>query len=150
MICKKREKFWRGTEWRGCSRTTPNAWRKLPQPSSIRNCPCIRSVAYWTERHLRRRLFSFSPRRPRRRSEEHTSELQSRLHLVCRLLLEKKKTSQQNDRRDAVGDQQLQTTEPERILSRLMRSTQCAARYQDINQPTHMDAARRRPARPPL
>src|SRR2546422_7221228 len=29
--------------------------------------------------------------RLRRRSEEHTSELQSRLHLVCRLLLEKKK-----------------------------------------------------------
>src|SRR2546429_6675390 len=28
-----------------------------------------------------------------RRSEEHTSELQSRLHLVCRLLLEKKKKS---------------------------------------------------------
>src|SRR5687768_18550341 len=28
--------------------------------------------------------------RRRRRSEEHTSELQSRLHLVCRLLLEKK------------------------------------------------------------
>src|SRR2546422_11465006 len=27
----------------------------------------------------------------KRRSEEHTSELQSRLHLVCRLLLEKKK-----------------------------------------------------------
>src|SRR2546422_887098 len=31
------------------------------------------------------------------RSEEHTSELQSRLHLVCRLLLEKKKTRQLND-----------------------------------------------------
>src|SRR5687768_17626799 len=30
------------------------------------------------------------------RSEEHTSELQSRLHLVCRLLLEKKKTTQYN------------------------------------------------------
>src|SRR2546429_7076233 len=29
---------------------------------------------------------------PELRSEEHTSELQSRLHLVCRLLLEKKKT----------------------------------------------------------
>src|SRR2546429_3601497 len=28
------------------------------------------------------------------RSEEHTSELQSRLHLVCRLLLEKKKDTQ--------------------------------------------------------
>src|SRR3989449_3443870 len=27
------------------------------------------------------------------KSEEHTSELQSRLHLVCRLLLEKKKTN---------------------------------------------------------
>src|SRR2546422_5549453 len=30
------------------------------------------------------------------RSEEHTSELQSRLHLVCRLLLEKKKKHQNN------------------------------------------------------
>src|SRR5206468_9150838 len=33
-----------------------------------------------------------SGRRRRRRSEEHTSELQSRSDLVCRLLLEKKKT----------------------------------------------------------
>src|SRR3712207_7499453 len=31
----------------------------------------------------------------RRRSEEHTSELQSRQYLVCRLLLEKKKTKLQ-------------------------------------------------------
>src|SRR2546429_1772518 len=31
------------------------------------------------------------------RSEEHTSELQSRLHLVCRLLLEKKKHNQVHD-----------------------------------------------------
>src|SRR5205809_3698253 len=30
------------------------------------------------------------------RSEEHTSELQSRLHLVCRLLLEKKKKNTEN------------------------------------------------------
>src|SRR2546429_2802480 len=34
------------------------------------------------------------PRSNRDRSEEHTSELQSRLHLVCRLLLEKKKNIQ--------------------------------------------------------
>src|SRR2546422_5689540 len=34
---------------------------------------------------------SGGPRRTDHRSEEHTSELQSRLHLVCRLLLEKKK-----------------------------------------------------------
>src|SRR2546422_3892887 len=33
------------------------------------------------------------------RSEEHTSELQSRLHLVCRLLLEKKKKGKQLTRR---------------------------------------------------
>src|SRR5205809_3376443 len=33
---------------------------------------------------------------PRQRSEEHTSELQSRLHLVCRLLLEKKKKHKDN------------------------------------------------------
>src|SRR3712207_8755841 len=32
--------------------------------------------------------------RPRQRSEEHTSELQSRQYLVCRLLLEKKKKKQ--------------------------------------------------------
>src|SRR2546422_6380651 len=32
------------------------------------------------------------------RSEEHTSELQSRLHLVCRLLLEKKKKDIDNRR----------------------------------------------------
>src|SRR3989442_11063096 len=32
------------------------------------------------------------------RSEEHTSELQSRPHLVCRLLLEKKKTKNPNMR----------------------------------------------------
>src|SRR5437870_8122371 len=34
-----------------------------------------------------------APGRRRQRSEEHTSELQSRGQLVCRLLLEKKKTS---------------------------------------------------------
>src|SRR2546429_6322740 len=33
------------------------------------------------------------------RSEEHTSELQSRLHLVCRLLLEKKKKTTCNSER---------------------------------------------------
>src|SRR5687768_7941451 len=45
---------------------------------------CIRSSAFLLKRW-----------RPTRstRSEEHTSELQSRLHLVCRLLLEKKNHS---------------------------------------------------------
>src|SRR2546422_4132937 len=35
------------------------------------------------------------------RSEEHTSELQSRLHLVCRLLLEKKKRGHRRPRTTA-------------------------------------------------
>src|SRR2546422_6426140 len=35
---------------------------------------------------------------PGERSEEHTSELQSRLHLVCRLLLEKKKKATETRR----------------------------------------------------
>src|SRR5438309_3227747 len=35
------------------------------------------------------------PRGRQPRSEEHTSELQSQFHLVCRLLLEKKKKKQQ-------------------------------------------------------
>src|SRR5687768_18369310 len=39
----------------------------------------------------RRRAPGECSSRRRGRSEEHTSELQSRLHLVCRLLLEKKK-----------------------------------------------------------
>src|SRR5205809_5858454 len=37
------------------------------------------------------RIYLCRNRDPSARSEEHTSELQSRLHLVCRLLLEKKK-----------------------------------------------------------
>src|SRR5256884_1035773 len=37
------------------------------------------------------------------RSEEHTSELQSRLHLVCRLLLEKKKNSSRAAARRSPG-----------------------------------------------
>src|SRR2546422_8401827 len=42
---------------------------------------------------LRTRLEQDASQSPR--SEEHTSELQSRLHLVCRLLLEKKKNNKQ-------------------------------------------------------
>src|SRR2546429_1422695 len=42
-------------------------------------------------RTVRDPLWETTSTSTRRRSEEHTSELQSRLHLVCRLLLEKKK-----------------------------------------------------------
>src|SRR5256884_521749 len=37
------------------------------------------------------------------RSEEHTSELQSRLHLVCRLLLEKKRQFQYEKTQSRIG-----------------------------------------------
>src|SRR3989442_9965565 len=50
----------------------PRRRDRLPQPASRRTHPA--------------------------RSEEHTSELQSRPHLVCRLLLEKKKTSHSLDK----------------------------------------------------
>src|SRR2546422_7396256 len=46
-------------------------------------------------------LFAASPTGASARSEEHTSELQSRLHLVCRLLLEKKK---KNIQHNAIND----------------------------------------------
>src|SRR3712207_7422448 len=39
----------------------------------------------------------------RRRSEEHTSELQSRQYLVCRLLLEKKKKTHMKSRRGIIS-----------------------------------------------
>src|SRR2546425_758867 len=50
-------------------------------------------------RHSRRRTLARSPSLdPPTRSEEHTSELQSLAYLVCRLLLEKKKTTCTTDR----------------------------------------------------
>src|SRR5687768_17997774 len=61
--------------------------------------PIFEEVAHLFERKRGRRAAGRARRvehreeraRARQRSEEHTSELQSRLHLVCRLLLEKKK-----------------------------------------------------------
>src|SRR2546430_8989057 len=51
-------------------------FRRRAQPATVRRVPA---------------LGRFHRRRPARRSEEHTSELQSQSNLVCRLLLEKKK-----------------------------------------------------------
>src|SRR5256885_7204237 len=49
-------------------------------------------------------LDGFTPElNPDLRSEEHTSELQSPCNLVCRLLLEKKKTQTQSDNLAEVG-----------------------------------------------
>src|SRR2546422_1921238 len=50
----------------------------------------VQDVKAWEGTHIRLMIADLAPTM---RSEEHTSELQSRLHLVCRLLLEKKKSS---------------------------------------------------------
>src|SRR5947208_11526771 len=58
------------------------------------------------DRHveLPRHLVQVAPPPPvELRSEEHTSELQSPDHLVCRLLLEKKKTRATNSHASGVG-----------------------------------------------
>src|SRR2546429_6767709 len=47
-------------------------------------------------------LVAVAPDLPAARSEEHTSELQSRLHLVCRLLLEKKKNTRLSPRTHSI------------------------------------------------
>src|SRR3989442_7433976 len=61
-----------------------------------RDRPALSTSAARRRREPRVSRFPFPVSRLRRRhparSEEHTSELQSRPHLVCRLLLEKKKT----------------------------------------------------------
>src|SRR5207244_11463737 len=70
----------------------------LPDPSR-RTCSGpwrVRAGEFGTPRSLLRadpsgRLPWLSGPDPRKRSEEHTSELQSPDHIVCRLLLEKKK-----------------------------------------------------------
>src|SRR2546422_11170531 len=60
----------------------------FPYTTLFRSCP-RRSAAF-----ARRDIGA--PPGGTQRSEEHTSELQSRLHLVCRLLLEKKKKKNEN------------------------------------------------------
>src|SRR2546430_15642456 len=67
----------------------------FPYTTLFRSLPARLPAAGVRALHPARR----GPRRPRnrpraldRRSEEHTSELQSQSNLVCRLLLEKKKT----------------------------------------------------------
>src|SRR5688572_33373703 len=58
------------------------------------SCSLFNPTAFLPDRHLRwasSARSSLTKCSARRRSEEHTSELQSQSNLVCRLLLEKKK-----------------------------------------------------------
>src|SRR5690625_6340305 len=72
-------------------------------------CRCSRSASKATPRRRARY----------RRSEEHTSELQSRGHLVCRLLLEKKK----------------EVVKPEGAGEILLEDQQYAKQMQDDHEP---------------
>src|SRR2546429_2856628 len=61
------------------SNTNISGWRNVWNSSAT----TLRRATWASRARIARKVFQ--------RSEEHTSELQSRLHLVCRLLLEKKK-----------------------------------------------------------
>src|SRR3989449_3950168 len=64
--------------------------------AGVGSCPTINGSGAVTEGDASRVQYVGHPKRnSSSRSEEHTSELQSRLHLVCRLLLEKKKKQRQ-------------------------------------------------------
>src|SRR5260370_32332718 len=68
-----------------CTRTATSA---VSQPMSAGQLELGKCIGIFSERYQEvRRLHG------KERSEEHTSELQSHLNLVCRLLLEKKKQS---------------------------------------------------------
>src|SRR5207237_2793168 len=66
--------------------------RRPPRSTLFPYTTLFRSVFYPTARWIRRLATSAESAADvaKRRSEEHTSELQSHLNLVCRLLLEKK------------------------------------------------------------
>src|SRR2546429_2922499 len=84
--------------------------------------PIFPSTRRSSSASTRRGLSAALVKHSRRRSEEHTSELQSRLHLVCRLLLEKKK-------------------QPARPVADHLRNARC-------NKTARVDAARPRCTRP--
>src|SRR2546430_7639126 len=64
----------------------------FPYTTLFRSLPT--QGAYESMNRLVERWYTTLMNTQHSRSEEHTSELQSRLHLVCRLLLEKKKRPQ--------------------------------------------------------
>src|SRR2546422_5392527 len=73
-----------------CVRTTPFGTPVVPEVKNIAAVSLALPFAIWESTKAGSRESNALPITSSR-SEEHTSELQSRLHLVCRLLLEKKK-----------------------------------------------------------
>src|SRR3989449_8400633 len=73
------------------SRMSGWSTRRMPMLAPRRVPPCLMCSVDWLYTFMNDTGPDATPPVLRTRSEEHTSELQSRLHLVCRLLLEKKK-----------------------------------------------------------
>src|SRR5438445_6464180 len=71
--------------WQGCDRSV------RPLITGMEACRASSRTSAWSNVRIMIRTFDHAER-----SEEHTSELQSRQYLVCRLLLEKKKKKQIN------------------------------------------------------
>src|SRR2546429_674692 len=91
-----------GKETRALTAYQRKVWQSLPaKASQVITAPTSAGKSFLVLEHICRQAESsehftavyLTPTRAllSERSEEHTSELQSRLHLVCRLLLEKKK-----------------------------------------------------------
>src|SRR2546429_6015226 len=73
------------------SPSSPAAGVGGDSPSAAATSGCVRGEVIWALSAPRTQAVIG------KRSEEHTSELQSRLHLLCRLLLVKKKTTRRCD-----------------------------------------------------
>src|SRR5690606_39835888 len=82
------------TLFRSHAQQVSSSWESRPLPSSARCWSRISCRAISASCSARTRCGVWRRWATSRRSEEHTSELQSRENLVCRLLLEKKKRSQ--------------------------------------------------------
>src|SRR5947209_17315590 len=79
--------FLKQKSWDGEPNSFVTWWRRTHFENSMIDALCDRGHTPYRE--IGHRAVS--------RSEEHTSELQSRQYLVCRLLLEKKKRKKKND-----------------------------------------------------
>src|SRR5215813_14278421 len=79
------DRLLRDCRWRCCLTILVSGWAGAGGSGSDRPLPNLRSIPPSLELGLCPFAEPVAPR-----SEEHTSELQSRPHLVCRLLLEKK------------------------------------------------------------
>src|SRR5258708_28850926 len=98
--------------------------RRPPRSTLFPYTTLFRSWSTFARSHLGGASIALRKSPPRLRSEEHTSELQSPDHLVCRLLLEKKK-----DTRERGADDRL-------VAGRDQDPAHGSARREDLRSPS--------------